>query len=545
MADLPGGYIMPPSTVPMPAQVPIRAPQKAPLFFMAPRDFESIPHEKLLELIKGVDPHKASDVGRRLHEAADKIQKVADDLKTYMDEDRLPWEGEGGNAFRTWGGKMVSATRELSVFSGVAGKWLMEAATTLGEVKNAMPAYPSEAKALLDSFKKSGGNLGPELFRAPTPATKPDNLVQLKPPTKQEAQKAQAHLDHEHAEAARLMRKLAGSYTASARYISDAKQPEFPPMPAGIMPPPSPDGLEGMRDNPVPGGTDGGGSVHANQVRVPGGSNSAPPVHGHSSAVPTGDSGPSVGHANTELAHAPTLPYDRVQPSGGVNPPSPVSGHSHLTSPPPSPLVPPFNPGAPRAPKPSGASEKPPLGPASRTSERAAFNQAPGSGRSSRLPADGIVGGRPSAPSKASPVNRIPRGTVIGTEPGHGGGTALGRPPMGQGPMAGGGSGLPPGGAGGRRLASEVGGVVGGSPQRPPANGAGGTFTPGGTGLVRGNASGTAGPRPGSGPVVPPSSQSKAKARPGRRDGKRPDYLVEDEETWRPGNGRVAPPVID
>ncbi|MDV9191634.1 hypothetical protein R6L23_26075, partial [Streptomyces sp. SR27] len=79
--------------------------------------------------------------------------------------------------------------------------------------------------------------------------------------------------------------------------------------------------------------------------------------------------------------------------------------------------------------------------------------------------------------------------------------------------------------SGGRRLAGEAGGVVGGKAQRAgAAGGTGRPFTPGGSGLVRGGAT-----------------------KPGDREeqnGERPDYLVEDEETWQQGR-RVAPPVID
>ncbi|MFE7114493.1 hypothetical protein ACFU99_03600 [Streptomyces sp. NPDC057654] len=541
MTDLPDGYVMPPSTVPMPAQVPRRASQQSLVYLSPSTDFDAIPHEKLLEMIKGFEPKMAEAVGNKLHSASVKIKKVADDLNQYMDEDRVPWEGKGGNAFRAWGGEMVKATHDLSEFSGVAGKWLLEAASTMGSVK--MPPYPSEAKALLDSFKKSGG-LGPELFRK-QPAAKPKNLVEIQPPTKAEADKAQAHIDTAHAHAAQQIRKLAESYSNSTMYINNAKRPEFPPMPKGMMPAPLPKPkVEGLQSRPVAGGSGGGGSAHTNQVPVSDSSSSGPFVRRRSSGVSPEGGGLPVGHASMDLAHAPTVTHDHVLPSGGATPPSPVSGHPHPTALPPSPVVPPFNAGPPRAPRSSGTSETPPLGRASRTSERAGFSQVP-STRSPRNPADGVVGGRPSPTAKGSPVSRIPRGTVIGTEPIQGGAPVQGRPPMGQGSIPGGSSGLPSGGSGGRRLAAEAGGVVGGSPQRPPGAGAGGAFTPGGSGLVRGNASGSGASRPGGGPAVPPPSQSKAKKPRGRRAGERPDYLVEDEETWRPDNGRVSPPVID
>ncbi|WP_306328728.1 hypothetical protein [Streptomyces venezuelae] len=87
--------------------------------------------------------------------------------------------------------------------------------------------------------------------------------------------------------------------------------------------------------------------------------------------------------------------------------------------------------------------------------------------------------------------------------------------------MGGGQSGI----RGGRRLAGETGGVVGGKAQRAGTTGTGGRpFTPGGSGLVRGNT-------------------ARADERE-EQNGERPDYLVEDEETWQQGR-RVAPPVID
>jgi hypothetical protein len=104
--------------------------------------------------------------------------------------------------------------------------------------------------------------------------------------------------------------------------------------------------------------------------------------------------------------------------------------------------------------------------------------------------------------------------------------------------MAGGFGGMPVGGAqghgsqgivGGRRLASEPGGVVG----NPRQSAVGGTFTPGGSGLTR---------APGAVRGNGPGQDEEPRTR--RSD--RPDYLVEDEETWRPAGGRnTAPPVIE
>jgi hypothetical protein len=118
-------------------------------------------------------------------------------------------------------------------------------------------------------------------------------------------------------------------------------------------------------------------------------------------------------------------------------------------------------------------------------------------------------------------------------------------PGMGGGPMGGPGGGQN-GISGGRRLAVETGGVVGGRPQQPGAVSAR-PFTPGGSGLVRGGTSGGAGT--GTGPVGRGGGVAAGAHGVGSRredsNGERPDYLVEDEETWQQGGRRVAPPVID
>lgn len=85
--------------------------------------------------------------------------------------------------------------------------------------------------------------------------------------------------------------------------------------------------------------------------------------------------------------------------------------------------------------------------------------------------------------------------------------------------------------------------MVGGRPQQPGRT-TGRPFTPGGTGLVRGATTGD-GSR-GAGQAGRGGAAAPQRARDPRRDeGERPDYLVEDEETWQQGSRRVVPPVID
>ncbi|WMX46788.1 hypothetical protein RGF97_20890 [Streptomyces roseicoloratus] len=164
-----------------------------------------------------------------------------------------------------------------------------------------------------------------------------------------------------------------------------------------------------------------------------------------------------------------------------------------------------------------------------------------------RLPQEhGIVGGRPVPPTTGGRnATGLPRSTVIGGEQPYGRGGTGGVP----GPHAGGGTGPGNGPAAGRRLASEQGGVVGGRPQ-PRGQASGRPFTPGGTGLVRG---GQGQPGAGTGPVVGrPAAGGTGAAGTGaderdERRTRRPDYLVEDEETWQQQNKKrpIVPPVVD
>lgn len=156
----------------------------------------------------------------------------------------------------------------------------------------------------------------------------------------------------------------------------------------------------------------------------------------------------------------------------------------------------------------------------------------------------GITGGRAVPQTPGRPAGGIPRGTVIGGE------ATQVRPPMGRAMGAGGmATGIGPGQSGmsgGRRLAGETGGIVGGRSQQPGRTGMR-PFTPGGSGLVR--AARPAEGAHGAGPVgrgAPMSSHGPRTVDSRRNEGgERPDYLTEDEETWQQGSRRVVPPVID
>ncbi|WP_127357909.1 hypothetical protein [Actinacidiphila soli] len=128
------------------------------------------------------------------------------------------------------------------------------------------------------------------------------------------------------------------------------------------------------------------------------------------------------------------------------------------------------------------------------------------------------------------------------------GGSAAGRTGAGSGRMGtpgmGGAAGAGKGGAGGSTgrgaLARQKGGVVG------AAKGKSGSGAQGGSGLHRsrgGTQAGT-GSKSGRGMAGAPGAHGRGKGDEEGREGQRPDYLIEDEETWTPERN-VAPRVIE
>lgn len=331
------------------------------------------------------------------------------------------------------------------------------------------------------------------------------------------------------------MRRLAQSYSFSASQMDGLEKPVFPPPPGAIVPDRKDVVAEGEAWGP---GGSGSGST--------GGGGVGTTAYATTSPANTGDAG--TGSAGSPALRAPvrsetpvdmeidgvaTLPQSSPTPT--VTPPGlPIAGRTEA-----------ILPVGPMATPPAfGGTSNPVQGPVgagksatSGTRPPSLTSQSPLGGQASRLPRDGaITGGRPVVQSTGRPTGGLPRGTVVGGESTH-----AGRAPMGHGAGLGAASGQS-GIVGGRRLAGETGGMVGGRPQQPGRT-VGRPFTPGGTGLVRNSASseGARGAAGAAGRGVSPQRPGES-----RRDGaERPDYLVEDEETWQQGGRRVVPPVID
>ncbi len=491
-------------------------------------DFESMSHEQLRAMVEHADAETTSALGCKLQSAASAMNKLGERLQEHASG--VEWEGLGGDAFREWVADMANATLRLSDFSKNAGSWMTHAAATLAGVQSAMPAVSSTSQATLAAYKASNpGQVG--AVPAPTLSDQSGGLRKegASGPSQKEAYAAQAQLDADRAEAARLMRKLAESYAWSARNISGAGAPTFPPMPIRER------GRVDIEHIPAPGAGAQGVAAYGPAspasgaqgiASVPRTAKDAAGAGASSGSVVSGIQ-PSAPPVSMDVAGGVAMPEAPVLPSGGAPVPLPHGGGTPNTS-----TVTPVAglPVPPTAHVPAGlgGGKTGPVG----GQRQGTVPGIPGRGLVGGLgpsvpglPRDGVVGGRPVPRTSAQVPTQVPRGTVIGTEPGQartpmGFGTPHVAPPASPAGRVGGGS--------GRRLAFEPGGVVGGSGQRRGGASGDRAFTPGGSGLVR--------------------SPGGEISNPGRRtsqQGQRPDYLVEDEETWSQGNRRVAPPVID
>ncbi|MFP8943879.1 WXG100 family type VII secretion target [Streptomyces fenghuangensis] len=305
-------------------------------------------------------------------------------------------------------------------------------------------------------------------------------------------------------EAINQLNRLSSYYRTTGEALRAAEEPDFKPLPDGKQ-------HEGS-GNSAPGAASGSGSTAYREQ----GTN---PDRSATGQVGTdGRYLPGTEHStpvfdrptNTKLDSVAPLPVAEQRPQT-VTPMPPQQSAS-----PPSPPVAPM----------------PPTGPAQQT------GRAPNGGRPSvgggggslspRGPVkDGIMGGTPRHAGNPASGTGTPRGTVAGDR------APMGRPMGGYPGAAGGGAPTGRGMLPGRPFAPSP-GSPGGTPRTGGASRSA-SFTPGGTGLVRGNtAPGVAG-RP-AGTNAPSENR--------RRGQDRPDYLAEDEETWA-GRRDVVPPVID
>ncbi|MFF0754541.1 hypothetical protein [Streptomyces sp. NPDC004267] len=480
-------------------------------------DFQSMPHQQMLNWLDQASSFYVRDASDRLERAATKMREIAGELKKRPGGVR--WEGEAEKAFLEWTTSLASTTHSLADYSSHSASWLTQAADAIAAAQSAIPRYTSSAEA------KENLAAAQKYHNDPDAQTIARNARTQMAPDGADAAAIKAKEEANRQAAAAEMERLSGAYEWSGKQMASFRLPSFQPPPVDFVPQKRDmrDGSSylgttpGSEARPAGTGTDAGTSM--TRARSDGMTPPDAPV-----TPPSRDTtGP------THVIH-PETPADLGIDSVHTLPPPTTVTPPPTTGMPPTTLTPPTT-GQPPVPLPTPPFTVPPtptpIPPVSGIKAPPVPGGRTGLGPNGPLPGmprEGITGGRPVPSNPGRPATGIPRSTVIGQEPTAGRtGTGVGRGPM-AGPPLGGHAGGPSGGqsgiSGGRRLASETGGVVGGRAQRPGAVG-GRPFTPGGSGLVRG-------------------ANEREESR-----GERPDYLVEDEETWQQGGRRTAPPVID
>ncbi len=479
---------------------------------MGSTSFEDMSHKQMIAWLDQASSTAVQGVADRLSSAAKEISKIGEELK--VRPQIVKWKGEGADSFRTWSADLANSTLRLGEFSRDASKRLGETATAIAQAKAAVPRPTGDPEASLKAAESARND--------------PDSAGLIK------------KLNGEREAVAAEMRKLSQTYTHSVSQLDKLERPTFPPPPQGI----SPEAV-GRREDAnghISGGVPTGG-VAAGAVPSAVGSVSTPGgVHG----VTVGPDEPPLKHASVSspVAGVVQRPVDMEIDSVATLPPAPsnpvvgpavtpgVNKPDGFVTGPAAVLPPPVA---------GGPGLLPPANAGGRAMGMARPPTALGAGPLAPPIRDGgITGGRPVAQTTGRPTGGLPRGTVIGGE-----GTQAGRGMMGHGAgggMGGAGGGSRSGIVGDRRLPGQTGGMVGGRPPQQTGSATGRPFTPGGTGLVRGAGSGEGSRAVGQ---IGRGATPRRAGDPRRDESERPDYLVEDEETWQQGSRRVVPPVID
>ncbi|MEU9477392.1 hypothetical protein [Streptomyces sp. NPDC048191] len=538
-------------------------------------EFDRYELNAMIDLVERTDPEDLESSGRALWDARDAIKVAADTLKGKFDT--VPWEGQAGHEFRTWGDNLVKHAHGLAEFAGGAGDSITAAAEGLASVRHAMPPRDTRADRTpakdFPAHEKVAGN---------------------------KDYAAAVQVEKHRQEAVNQMNRLASYYAVSDQSLQDLHKsaPDFGGLPNVGVPRPQ------IYNDPVPQGSPSHGYQGTGSSAVGGHHAPVAPVR-HAVAPDTSGTPAPVSHATDRVTHPDVPVGTHIDTTGTLPPPTtttPGPGHTPpVTGTPPTsggqPNV--FDGGGFRLPMPnatsgrglngaggfrnlptaqgragtseltnpgsgrstgrgpmeqvgratstgqsavrgtgSGPRASSPMGrgvtggtprPAGTAASRATNGPTTGAGRG-----NGVVGGRPSTTNpSAKNGSRIPRGTVIGGEEEANSRPTTGR--LGQRGVFGtpesesttrAGSGA----TGSRARAGTSEAVTGRASARTSAAGAERNgMTRGGAGLTRG-----------AGHTGRPGEERKTDGTP------RPDYLVEDEETHLLNSPRrEVPPVIN
>ncbi|OKI28445.1 WXG100 family type VII secretion target [Streptomyces sp. CB03911] len=468
-------------------------------------DFNSYSHGSLRGMVQAMNSGEvmsASDPWRR---AAETLKAIHTSLQSTSGEAALDWEGSSSDAFYSKMTKLANNINNTASYAQDAAETLKHMAQAIDQAKKTMPEEPG----LWDQFTDGFGDTVSATFGGDDEDTKTTVT------------------DEKKAQAVAVMQTLAMKYRAATP----------------VLKPPKSDGVDDAHDISAPGdptgaaaiggliagvglGTSGSGTgsyggSHVSQSRTGSGS-VAPTPKAPKTTAPPAPVDPAIKGGSAQPAPKPPTPAN-VGPGTGID-------------------------GAVLAPSPAGSGAgSSNLGGTGGGATGA--GHAGSGGLSGGVPQGGLGGLGTGNKSQGGGTGSLSggqgKGGAAGREFARGGtgaGPARGGSAFGAGGMNEGGFGGGRGAAGGRGGASaarRAGGVAG----QTTGMGAGPgrkAFTEGGSGLgarARLQAEHGSGPQGGKGAQGQGMPLSDAQRRKKDRDkgGKRPDYLVEDEETWVSG----------
>ncbi|KIQ62212.1 hypothetical protein TR51_24110 [Kitasatospora griseola] len=475
-------------------------------------------HEQLMAMVQHSDPIAVMQVAQRLLLASQKLDEVSEELHAHMSG--LDWEGAAADSFKSWGSGVSKTAMGIADYSKGAGTYMASAGEMLAAVKSGMPPVPHDDMETVSRYDGQpngavntggdilGGVLGIGGSAGRWAAGEVAGFVDSDWVTPAQAQAAQQRVDQARNEAVQQMTKLTQAYEQSITELNALEPPVFPQPPGG----------EAWHDDSV-------------DVSVGDG-------NGKTGRKP-GDGGPVI----WEPPGPPKPPKPQPpEPPGPVPPPTP---HPPVPVPPPTPIqdpttridhTPTQSPPDPTLPVTGGGGGG--TGGGGYGGGGGGLGGGGGGGyQGGPIPGGGSYTGGSAGAGRTGGTAATPTGTGQAGQAGQAG--RAGASGMGGGMPHGGGAGAggTRGGARGSGLVNRAGGTVGG--RRGPA--AGGEFTPGGTGLRARGERGADG-RAGQGGFGGGQGGANRKGKP---QGKRPDYLIEDEDTWTSGMGPANPGVIE
>ncbi|MEU4118129.1 hypothetical protein AB0F71_27000 [Kitasatospora sp. NPDC028055] len=459
-------------------------------------DFTKYSHADLRKMAQALDPGAVMAAGDPWRKAATTLKEIRKTLTNASTEAATTWEGTTSDSFHTSMLTLAANINEAAAYANDAANTLHNMSEAMATAKRTMPEEPGT----WDQFKDKVGDF----------FSSEDDHIQL--------------TDQKKAEAAAVMQTLAMHYRIATPAL---KAPSLP----GSKSPAKPGTIDDVRDV---GSQDQSGAAMAAAAMISGTSfgtagtsqrvTSGPaPRRSTVSAPSTVDryasrSTPALTDSGIKGGTAQASTVRSRNPDAGISG-TPVSRPSGSI---PSPVT--------SGTQTSGLSTAPPVGPTS--------GPITAGGGQAVINPPGVAG--------PSGLGMGAREFLGGATPAEGAGPGTGRATSGK---------VYPGtGVGGRAMpgAEQAGGSAarpGGAVREPLPPGAGArgrqAFTEGGSGLGARNRVGVELGTGGSGAMAPGMPMSAAQHRKKERgkNGERPDYLVEDEETWasdKPANPNVV-----